>query len=69
MVTVGYHGEQHRFTIQSIPPREGRNLPTAATCFNTLRLPANYASQAVLKEAIYTAIGMAEGFHEGAVAT
>jgi len=65
---MGYSGQQQRFTLQAMPGTEGSNLPTAATCFNTLRLPSNYASEAALKEALCMAMGMAQGFHEGAVA-
>ena len=66
---MGYSGQQQRLTLQSVPGTVGgSNLPTAATCFNTLRLPANYASEVALKESLCMAIGMAEGFHEGAVA-
>ena len=42
---MGYSGQQQRFTLQAMPGTdEGSNLPTAATCFNTLRLPANYGA-------------------------
>ena len=41
---MGYSGQQQRFTLQARPGTEGSNLPTAATCFNTLRLPANYGA-------------------------
>eukprot|EP01046_Picozoa_sp_COSAG06_P093943 COSAG06_NODE_40113_length_405_cov_0.954248_1_plen_42_part_10 len=42
---MGYGGQQQRFTLQLVPGREEEgsnnlNLPTAATCFNTLRLPS-----------------------------
>ena len=37
---MGYSGQQQRIMLQSVPgPEGGSNLPTAATCFNTLRLP------------------------------
>jgi hypothetical protein len=42
---MGYSGQQQRFTLQAMPGSdEGSNFPTAATCFNTLRLPANYGA-------------------------
>ena len=70
---MGYGGQQQRFTLQLVPGREEEgsnnlNLPTAATCFNTLRLPSNYPSEVALKEALCVAVGMSQGFHEGAVA-
>jgi hypothetical protein len=65
---VGYNGQQYPFTIACYAGADGSNLPTAGTCFNTLRLPANYANQAALKKAIHAAIGMSQGFDEGVVA-
>ena len=55
-----------RMGYKSMPGTEGSNLPTAATCFNTLRLPANYTSEAALKKTLCMAMGMSQGFHEGA---
>jgi hypothetical protein len=46
---------------------EGGRLPTASTCFNTLRLPA-YASEAALGERLRAALANSEGFDERAVA-
>jgi hypothetical protein len=48
-------------------PEEGGRLPTASTCFNTLRLPA-YASEAALAERLRVALANSEGFDEHAVA-
>ena len=63
---MGYSGQQRRFTIE----RDDRGIertPTAATCFNTLKLPP-YASAETLAAKLRL-IFWAEGFHEGAVAT
>jgi hypothetical protein len=46
---------------------EGGRLPTASTCFNTLRLPA-YASEAALGERLRAALANSAGFDEHAVA-
>jgi hypothetical protein len=46
---------------------EGARLPTASTCFNTLRLPA-YASEAALGEQLRAALANSEGFDKHAVA-
>ena len=62
----GYMGEQHRFTLESIP-RDETYLPTAHTCFNTLDVP-NYRSEAEFRDKLIMAITHSEGFDEGAVA-
>ena len=62
----GYNGRRHRFRLQ-LDDRGGDRLPTAATCFNTLKLP-RYASEQQAREKIITAITSASGFDEGAVA-
>ena len=62
----GYNGAQHRFTLQGVS--HGPDwLPTAQTCFNTLRLP-NYNSKAELRAKLLTAITSSARFDEGAVA-
>ena len=63
---MGYHGQQHRFTLQGLPFEDAGRLPTAATCFNTLRLPP-YPSAAVLREKLRLAVGASSGFDEEAV--
>ena len=63
---MGYSGQQQRFTIQR-DDRGTERPPTAATCFNTLKLPP-YASAETLAAKLRLTF-WAEGFHEGAVAT
>ena len=63
---MGYHGQQQCFTIE----RDDRGVerpPTAATCFNTLKLPPYSSAQTLAAKLRLTF--WAEGFHEGAVAT
>jgi len=57
---LGFGGLEPRFGIQ---PASGGNerLPTASTCFNTLKLPA-YTSKAVLKSKLMEAIRSGAGF-------
>ena len=55
---MGYSGQQQRFSTE--------RPPTAATCFNTLKLPP-YASAEALAAKLRL-IFWAQGFHEGAVA-
>ena len=62
---MGYSGQQQRFTIEC-DDRGIERPPTAATCFNTLKLPP-YASAQTLAAKVRL-IFWAEGFHEGAVA-
>lgn len=63
---MGYSGQQQRFKLQLVVGGENR-LPTAATCFNTLRMPI-YSSAEQLKAKLGVAMDGAEGFDEGAVA-
>ena len=63
---MGYHGQQQRFTIER-DPRGIEWLPTASTCFNTLKLPPYPSAQTLAAKLRLTF--WAEGFHEGAVAT
>ena len=62
---MGYGGRQQRFALELVPGPSTR-LPSAATCFNTLRLPA-YGSEAELEQRLLLAVEGAEGFDEGAV--
>ena len=64
---MGYSGQQQHFQLQRV---EGgcERLPTASTCFNTIRLPDSYASEAQLLERLRRAMCEAEGFDEGVVA-
>ena len=64
---MGYSGQQQRFTLALLEGSDAR-LPTASTCFNTLKMPA-YTSEEQLKDKLLMAITNAEGFDEGAVAT
>jgi ankyrin repeat protein len=62
----GYGGAMHKFTIKRSGDPEA--LPTAATCFNTLRLPA-YLTREALEAKLGTAVREGKGgFNEGAVA-
>ena len=63
---MGYSGQQQPFTLQGMPC-DPAQLPTAATCFNTLRLPS-YTSAAVLRTKLRQALNGAVGFDERAVA-
>ena len=62
----GYNGAQHLFELQAVGGDTGR-LPSAATCFNTLRLP-RYTSEQQLRDRLVAAMAGAGGFDEGAVA-
>ena len=64
---MGYSGNLHQFCLQRVEGGSER-LPTAQTCFNTLRLPDSYANQAQLLERLHCAMCEAGGFDEGAVA-
>jgi hypothetical protein len=62
----GYGGAMHKFTIKC--SGDPAALPTAATCFNTLRLPA-YRTREALEAKLGTAVREGKGgFNEGAVA-
>jgi len=63
---MGYSGQQQRFRLQCVVGSSER-LPTASTCFNTLRLPSSYAGEAQLLERLRCAMLEAGGFDEGAV--
>ena len=62
---IGYSGNQQSFRLQMVDGDTDR-LPSAATCFNTLRMPA-YESEEQLKARLMTAINGAQGFDEAAV--
>ena len=65
---MGYSGgdglpDVHCFTVQMVDGDDGR-LPTASTCFNTLKLPL-YSSAAVLGAQLRKALTEgAKGFEE-----
>ena len=63
----GYNGAQHKFELQGVDGGDPGRLPTAQTCFNTLRLPA-YTSKEQLRDRLVAAITECGGFDEGAVA-
>ncbi|CAE8605764.1 unnamed protein product [Polarella glacialis] len=62
----GFHGPG-LFTLQGVDCDASR-LPTAQTCFNTLRLPLSYPSREVMQTQLLRAIRGYSGFAEGAVA-
>lgn len=59
---LGFASMNPPFTIQRVGIlRDGDRLPTASTCFNTLKLPT-YSSEKVLKERLLYAIESGAGF-------
>jgi hypothetical protein len=59
---LGFSSMNPPFTIQRVGiMRDGDKLPSAATCFNTLKLPT-YSSEKVLKERLIYAIESKAGF-------
>eukprot|EP01049_Picozoa_sp_SAG25_P006959 SAG25_NODE_547_length_7025_cov_3.655357_4_plen_567_part_00 len=64
---MGYSGVQQPFRLEHLADADSNRLPTASTCFNTLKLP-QYGSDAELKEKLCTALTYSRGFDEGAVA-
>jgi len=59
---LGFNSMNPPFTIQRVGiMRDGEKLPTASTCFNTLKLPT-YSSEKVLKEKLIYAISAGSGF-------
>jgi E3 ubiquitin-protein ligase HACE1 len=64
---MGYSGRQQRFRLQRVEGSSER-LPTASTCFNTIRLPGSYTDEAQLLGRLQRAMRESEGFDEGAVA-
>lgn len=63
---MGYNGNQQKFCLELIAGGPER-FPTAATCFNQLRIPS-YTSEEQLCERLLVAVNSAQGFDEGAVA-
>jgi hypothetical protein len=59
---LGFASMNPPFTIQRVGIlRDGDKLPTASTCFNTLKLPT-YSSEKVLRERLLYAIESGAGF-------
>eukprot|EP00985_Skeletonema_marinoi_P002204 scaffold893_cov143-Skeletonema_marinoi.AAC.8 len=59
---LGFSSMNPPFTIQRVGiMRDGDKLPSASTCFNTLKLPT-YSSEKVLKERLIYAIESKSGF-------
>jgi ubiquitin-protein ligase E3 C len=59
---LGFASMNPRFTIQRVGVlRDGDRLPTAATCFNVLKLPT-YSSEKVMKQRLLYAIQSGAGF-------
>lgn len=59
---LGFASMNPPFTIQRVGiMRDGDKLPTASTCFNTLKLPT-YSSEKVLKERLLYSIQAGAGF-------
>ncbi|EED96465.1 hypothetical protein THAPSDRAFT_268040 [Thalassiosira pseudonana CCMP1335] len=59
---LGFASMNPPFTIQRVGiMRDGDKLPTASTCFNTLKLPT-YSSEKVLKERLIYSIEAGAGF-------
>jgi hypothetical protein len=63
---MGYGGKQHKFSLQLVEGADAGHLPTAATCFNTLRLPP-YLTREDLRRKLRAAVAESSGFDEGAV--
>ena len=63
----GYAGKIHPFALQCVPGADQGRLPSATTCFNTLRLP-EYASKEVLAEKLRASLAASRDFDEEAVA-
>lgn len=59
---LGFASMNPPFTIQRVGiMRDGDKLPTASTCFNTLKLPT-YSSEKVLRQRLLYAIEAGAGF-------
>ena len=59
--SLGFSALHPPFTIQRVDCSDDLRLPTASTCFNTLKLPT-YSNQAILKERLLTSIRSNAGF-------
>jgi len=57
--SLGFGALEPPFTIRKIPDSD--KLPSASTCFNTLKLPS-YSSEKVLRERLLTSIHSGAGF-------
>ena len=57
--SLGFGALEPPFTIRKIPDAD--KLPSASTCFNTLKLPS-YSSEKVLRERLLTSIHSGAGF-------
>lgn len=62
---MGYNGNQQKFCLELLAGGPDR-LPTAATCFNLLKMP-RYTSEEQLRDRLLMAANNAQGFDEGAV--
>jgi len=62
----GYMGRPCPFSIEGRTDQDSTHLPTAATCFNRLRLPL-YRSRDELRLRLKTALSGVQSFHEGAM--
>ena len=59
---LGFEQLNPRFCLQRIGiTTDDEKLPSAATCFNTLKLP-NYSSEKVLKQKLLVSISSGAGF-------
>jgi ubiquitin-protein ligase E3 C len=59
---LGFEQLEPRFCIQRIAiSNDNEKLPSAATCFNTLKLPT-YSSEKVMKEKLLISISSNSGF-------
>ena len=59
--SLGFSALQPPFTIQRVDCNDDIRLPTASTCFNTLKLPT-YSGQDVLRDWLLTSIRSGAGF-------
>ena len=59
--SLGFASLQPQFTIQLVACNDDLRLPSASTCFNTLKLPT-YSSQEIMKNRLLTSIRSNAGF-------
>lgn len=59
--SLGFSSLHPQFTIQIIECNDDIRLPSASTCFNTLKLPT-YSSKEILKNRLLTSIRSGAGF-------
>lgn len=64
----GYNGRPEPFTLEGRTDQNEGHLPTAATCFNRLRIPL-YGSYEQMLSRLKTAISGVQQFHEAAMGT